>query len=88
MRETTRSLLQKDHHQELETGNREGDGERSGEMEPSAPVYRPGALLLLTVILVAAASSASAIGDNCAACKAVAVSSLYSFSFFLEFIGA
>jgi hypothetical protein len=87
MRETTRSLLQKDHHQELETGNREGDGERSGEMEPSAPVYRPGALLLLTVILVAAASSASAIGDKCAACKAVAVSSL-SFSFFLEFIEA
>jgi hypothetical protein len=36
----------------------------------------------------AAASSASAIGDKCAACKAVAVSSLYSFSFFLEFIGA
>ncbi|WVZ78184.1 hypothetical protein U9M48_025935 [Paspalum notatum var. saurae] len=41
-------------------------------MEPRAAVYRSGALLLLSAILAAAFSSASAIGDKCSACKAVA----------------
>jgi len=40
-------------------------------MEPRAAIHRSGALLLLAAVL-AAAASASAIGDKCAACKAVA----------------
>ncbi|CAD6252161.1 unnamed protein product [Miscanthus lutarioriparius] len=41
-------------------------------MEPRAAIHRSGALLLLAAILAAAVTSASAIGDKCAACKAVA----------------
>jgi len=44
-------------------------------MEPRAAIHRSGALLLLAAILAAAVTAASAIGDKCAACKAVAVSS-------------
>ncbi|XP_062217962.1 uncharacterized protein LOC133918221 isoform X2 [Phragmites australis] len=48
------------------------DCARSREMEPRGAVCRSSALLLLATILAAAGSSASAIGDKCAACKAVA----------------
>ncbi|XP_066321027.1 uncharacterized protein [Miscanthus floridulus] len=41
-------------------------------MEPRAAIHRSGALLLLAAILAAAVTAASAIGDKCAACKAVA----------------
>ncbi|CAN6242767.1 unnamed protein product [Urochloa humidicola] len=41
-------------------------------MEPRAAIHRSSALLLLAAILAAGAASASAIGDKCAACKAVA----------------
>jgi hypothetical protein len=63
-------------------GFREGDDAagctRSPEMEPRAAIHRSAALVLLAAIVAAAASSASAIGDKCAACKAVAVSSLFA----------
>ncbi|KAL6848522.1 hypothetical protein ACP4OV_021816 [Aristida adscensionis] len=41
-------------------------------MEPRGAIRRSGVLLLLAAVLAAAASSAAAIGDKCAACKAVA----------------
>jgi len=47
-------------------------------MELRAATHRSGALLLLAAVLAAASSSACGIGDKCAACKAVAVSSLCS----------
>jgi hypothetical protein len=57
-------------------------------MEPRAAIHRSGALLLLAAILAAAVTSASAIGDKCAACKAVAVSFLLSSPFSAPIIGA
>lgn len=41
-------------------------------MEPRSAIYRSGALLLLAAIIAEVVIPASAIGDKCAACKAVA----------------
>lgn len=91
MRESSRSHLQK-HHRDERTKKWEQDykqerGERSRAgtetMETRRATCRSAALLLLAAIL-ASAASASSIGDKCAACKAVAVSS--RILFFLSFL--
>jgi hypothetical protein len=52
-------------------------------MEPRSAIYRSGALLLLAAIIAEVVIPASAIGDKCAACKAVAVSSLFRFPIYV-----